>query len=327
MTYPALRSPIRRKCAGPTRESINKVVLHQQSMSAITFRAAHHLRFSLTNRSLSHQVTIKAFATMGSLVRPRKFAPLNPEKKQAGDKRPVLKGIVFDVDGTLCLPQNYMFGEMRYVHPHVWAHQLLTVCSTALGIDKGTDILDHIYSLPSGVQEEAQEKVRQIERTAMKKQKPQAGLVELMDYLDSRGLKKGICTRNFDAPVEHLLTTFLPSSEFSPVITREFRPPKPDPAGILHIAKQWMHEDGGDSLIMVGDSIDDMTAGFRAGAATVLLVNDVNKHLADHQHTDLVVKQLDDLIEILENGFEGRVEADQEDVDAKDLVEDATKTS
>ncbi|KAJ4337165.1 hypothetical protein N0V87_004836 [Didymella glomerata] len=246
---------------------------------------------------------------MAPPVRPRRFAPLNPEKKSAGDKRPVLKGIVFDVDGTLCLPQNYMFGEMR----------------SALGIDKGTDILDHIYSLPNGEQEEAQEKVRNIERTAMKKQKPQAGLVELMEYLDFRGLKKGICTRNFDAPVEHLLTTFLPSSKFSPVITREFRPPKPDPAGILHIAKQWLHEDGGASLIMVGDSIDDMTAGFRAGAATVLLVNDVNKHLAEHQHTDLVVKQLDDLIEILENGFEGRVEADQEDVDAKALVEEAAK--
>jgi HAD superfamily hydrolase (TIGR01549 family) len=196
--------------------------------------------------------------------------------------------------------------------------------SSALGIDKSTDILDHIYSLQDAEQEEAQEKVREIERNAMKKQKPQAGLVQLMDYLDSRGLKKGICTRNFDAPVEHLLTTFLPSSKFHPIITREFRPPKPDPAGILHIAKDWMHEDGGDSLIMVGDSIDDMTAGYRAGAATVLLVNDVNKHLVEHQHTDLVVKQLDDLIEILENGFEGKVEADQEDVNAKGLVEEAT---
>jgi HAD superfamily hydrolase (TIGR01549 family) len=179
----------------------------------------------------------------------------------------------------------------------------------ALNIEKPTDILDHIYSLPEAKQEEAHEKIRNIERTAMKSQQPQAGLVELMDYLDSRGIQKGICTRNFDAPVEHLLTTFLPSSKFSPIITREFRPPKPDPAGILHIAKQWMHEDGGDSLIMVGDSIDDMTAGFRAGAATVLLVNDVNRHLAEHEHTDLVVKQLDDLIEILEGGFEGRVEA------------------
>ena len=198
--------------------------------------------------------------------------------------------------------------------------------SSALGIDKSTDILDHIYSLQDAEQEEAQEKVREIERNAMKKQKPQAGLVELMDYLDSRGLKKGICTRNFDAPVEHLLTTFLPSSKFHPIITREFRPPKPDPAGILHIAKDWMHEDGGDSLIMVGDSIDDMTAGQRAGAATVLLVNDVNKHLVEHQHTDLVVEQLDDLVEILENGFEGKAEADQEDVNAKGLVEEATNT-
>lgn len=186
---------------------------------------------------------------------------------------------------------------------------ILTQSRAALSIEKPTDILDHIYSLPAGEQEEAQEKICNIERTAMKSQQPQAGLVELMDYLDSRNIKKGICTRNFDAPVHHLLTTFLPSSKFSPVVTREFRPPKPDPAGILHIAKEWMHEDGGSSLIMVGDSIDDMTAGHRAGAATVLLVNEVNEHLVDHAHTDFVVKQLDDLIEVLETGFEGRVEA------------------
>jgi HAD superfamily hydrolase (TIGR01549 family) len=220
---------------------------------------------------------------------------------------------------------------------HVWANavrtylrgelQRLTIYRSALGIDKSTDILDHIYSLPDDEQEAAQEKIRDIERAAMKEQKPQPGLVELMKYLDSRGVKKGICTRNFLLPVNHLLTTFLPSSEFSPLITRDFRPPKPDPAGILHIAEQWMHEDKGNSLIMVGDSIDDMSAGFRAGAATVLLVNDVNKHLAEHQHTDLVINQLDDLIEILENGFEGRVEADEENVDAKGLVEEVTKQS
>jgi HAD superfamily hydrolase (TIGR01549 family) len=197
----------------------------------------------------------------------------------------------------------------------------------ALNIEKPTDILDHIYSLPETEQEEAQEKVRDIERAAMKSQQPQAGLVELMEYLDSRGVKKGICTRNFDAPVTHLLTTFLPTSKFHPVVTREFRPPKPDPAGILHIAKDWMHEDGGKSLIMVGDSIDDMTAGYRASAATVLLVNDVNRHLAEHEHTDLVVKQLDDLIAILENGFEGRLEANDESFDAKPQVEEATGKS
>ncbi|KAF1958211.1 HAD-like protein [Byssothecium circinans] len=224
--------------------------------------------------------------------RPRRFAPLDPTRRKEGDERPTLKGIVFDVDGTLCQPQNYMFAEMR----------------SALGITKATDILDHIYSLPEPAQSEAHGKVRAIERTAMTKQQPQAGLVELMDYLDSRNIPKGICTRNFDAPVTHLLTKFLPSSKFNPIITREFRPPKPDPAGILHIAKSWFHTDGGNSLIMVGDSIDDMTAGYRAGAATVLLVNDVNRHLAAHEHTDLVVEQLDHLVPILEAGFEGRAE-------------------
>lgn len=223
-----------------------------------------------------------------------------------------------------------MFAEMR----------------SALGISKGTDILEHVYSLPTPeAREEAMESIRDIERTAMSSQQPQPGLVELMTYLDKRRILKGICTRNFDAPVNHLLTKFLSSVEpFAPIVTREFRPPKPDPAGILQIARSWgftrppsnegnsapasgkrlrvdaegeRHQEvvesgSGDvegdasALIMVGDSIDDMTAGHRAGAATVLLVNPANEHLAEHPHTDLVVTRLDELIPVLEEGFKGR---------------------
>ena len=93
--------------------------------------------------------------------------------------------------------------------------------------------------------------------------------------------------------------------EFSPIVTRDFRPPKPDPAGILHIAKSWGLDP--KSVIMVGDSIDDMTAGCRAGAATILLVNEVNAHLATHEHTDLCISTLDELIGVLEEGFVGRI--------------------
>ena len=63
----------------------------------------------------------------------------------------------------------------------------------------------------------------------------------------------GLCTRNFDGPVTHLLQKFLPGKTFAPIVTRDFRPPKPDPRGILHIAEQWGLEDGGEGLIMVGD--------------------------------------------------------------------------
>lgn len=65
-----------------------------------------------------------------------------------------------------------------------------------------------------------------------------------------------------------------------------------------------------------------MTAGYRAGAATVLLVNDVNAHLATHEHTDLCISRLDELIEVLENGFEGRIARDDEASDTKGRAEE-----
>ncbi len=54
----------------------------------------------------------------------------------------------------------------------------------------------------------------------------------------------------------------------------------------------------------VGDSIDDMTAGYKAGTATVLLANEVNQALKGHEHTGLWISKLNDLIELLEKGFE-----------------------
>ncbi|KAK3325182.1 HAD-like domain-containing protein [Apodospora peruviana] len=263
---------------------------------------------------------------MQPAIMAKRFAPLS--KPFTADMHPEarkLEGIVFDMDGTLCEPQTYMFAEMR----------------KALGIPKKQDILEHVYSLPTATEQAAaMNAIREIESTAMASQVPQPGLVELMTYLDSRGIRKGICTRNFDAPVENLLTKFLSGSVFAPIVTREFRPPKPDPAGILHIAKSWgltrkstgeagiptdeedhhphVAQDKGQddlletetgepvadasALIMVGDSIDDMTAGRKAGAKTVLLVNDVNRHLAEHEDTDVVISRLDELIDLLEEG-------------------------
>ncbi|KAI6782056.1 putative uncharacterized hydrolase-like protein [Emericellopsis cladophorae] len=225
----------------------------------------------------------------------RRFAPLKESLRPAAGELPVLRGVVFDMDGTLCEPQTYMFSDMR----------------AALGIPKSTDILHHIEQLPADKQPAAHNAIRAIERKAMETQKPQPGLRALMDYLDSRSVRKAICTRNFDVPVKNLLTNFLEGSVFHPIVTREFKPAKPDPAGILHIAQEWglVRDDGngdGSGLIMVGDSIDDMTAGREAGAATVLLGNDVNRDLSQHEHTDLVIHSLEELIEVLDAGFQGR---------------------
>lgn len=64
-----------------------------------------------------------------------------------------------------------------------------------------------------------------------------------------------------------------------------------------------------------------MTAGYLAGCATVLLVNPVNAHLATHEHTDLVIARLDELIGVLENGFVGRIGRGEEESDTKKRAE------
>ncbi|KAL9033983.1 MAG: hypothetical protein Q9180_005658 [Flavoplaca navasiana] len=168
----------------------------------------------------------------------------------------------------------------------------------ALKIPKTTDILDHMHSLPQPAQDEAQIVIRAIERAAMLQQEAQPGLDELITYLEGRGVRMGL------APVTHLLQTFLPGKTFFPIITREFRPPKPDPAGILHIAQAWKLEDGADSLIMVGDSMDDMVAGYKAGAATVLLSSKDNEGLEEHEYASVAIRRLDELMGMLEGGFE-----------------------
>ena len=61
--------------------------------------------------------------------------------------------------------------------------------------------------------------------------------------------------KTHSGPVMHLLQKFLTGKTFAPIVTREFRPPKPDPAGILHIARAWGLEDRGEGLIMVSWSL------------------------------------------------------------------------
>jgi len=228
------------------------------------------------------------------------FEPLSRNADAQDGRRNKLRGVVFDMDGTLCLPQNYMFAEMRQ----------------AVNIPKGSDILDYVHALPEKEQREAFGKIQDIERTAMSKQVPQAGLVSLMEFLDEHDIKKGICTRNFDAPVNHLLSNHLPRhiNPFYPIITRDFRPPKPSPAGILHIAHAWGIADTADvpepppeerqlPMIMVGDSIDDMIAGHDAGAMTVLLRSEGKEDLEKDPRTHLVISRLDELIALLKDGL------------------------
>lgn len=201
-------------------------------------------------------------------------------------------GIVFDMDGTLTKPQNYMFKSMR----------------DALGIDKSVDILKHIQSLPQGAeQEDAHRKIEAIEREAMGKMQPQDGLAPLMAFLrtfrpgggDGSYIRRAICTRNFAEPTKYLLDTFLTEDKayISPVLTREYEPPKPSAEPLLHICRTWQLDPS--RCLMVGDGADDLKSGQAAGLDTVLLLNPDNEKLVDQHRPTHAVRSLEDIIEIV----------------------------
>jgi hypothetical protein len=75
------------------------------NMSSLIIQGFNRLRSfpkPSTNTSRFFLSAVRSTSSMSQPVRPRRFAPLDPTKRRDGDDRPVLKGIVFDVDGTLC---------------------------------------------------------------------------------------------------------------------------------------------------------------------------------------------------------------------------------
>lgn len=197
-----------------------------------------------------------------------------------------IKAVVFDMDGTLCIPQPWMFPAMRQ----------------SVGLkDRSVDILTFIESLPTAAErEQALLGIEAVEAKAMKEMVPQPGLVELMKHLSLNNVSKSVLTRNLLPPVTHLITTFIPEEyrHFDHIVTREFKPPKPSPEPLLHIARLLSLRP--EQLMMVGDSHDDMKSGRHAGCTTVLLRNSINSSLLeDPSHLPLVDIIVDDLSEII----------------------------
>ncbi|PVU96138.1 hypothetical protein BB559_002501 [Furculomyces boomerangus] len=172
-----------------------------------------------------------------------------------------------------------------------------------LKVPKDQRTLNYVESLKCEDEKlAAYKKIKEIEDIAKASMELQPGFKELFDYLDSRGILKGIITLNNSETVNHMLENVIPAGtngrkvDFEHILTREFGMIKPDPTPLLHIAEKWGLKP--EEIIMVGDSADDIECGHNAGSLTILLKNDVNQ-----SHTEIAniaVSRLDHIIELFE---------------------------
>lgn len=167
-----------------------------------------------------------------------------------------LRAVLFDMDGTLTLPEQLDFERMR----------------VAAGLPDGAPIFEAIGALPTeAARASAWAAIEAIELEAYSSIQLQPGLAELLGGLRARGVRIGIATRNTAKAVPLLLKAAgLAEDTFHPVLSRDSGfPDKPHPA-IAHAACDVWGLPAA-ACLFVGDSKDDVRCGRAAGMLTCFL--------------------------------------------------------
>lgn len=187
---------------------------------------------------------------------------------------------VFDLDGTLTQPVH----DFAYIR-------------SELSIPDGADILEHLDTLPPDAAALRHSRLHDIEHDLACNAEPAPGTLDLLALLNSLGVRMGILTRNSREIALLTLEAIRARCYFDDnhVLGRHEVPPKPDPAGILYLLKQW--EADVDSAVMIGDYLFDLQAGRAAGAVTVHVGHPDCQRWPDF--SDITVESLSELTEML----------------------------
>ncbi len=195
----------------------------------------------------------------------------------------VIKGVLFDFDGTLTIPGAIDFIKIK----------------DSLGCPREKTILEFIESLDKDKQEKANRLLDRYEEEAARISLPAKGAESVIRELKEKDLPLGIITRNSLKAVLLALTNFdhIQAEDFAIILTREDTIPKPDPAGVLIAASKM--DILPKELLLVGDFSLDIIAGHAAGAKTVLIVHDTTRDIPPHPEPDYQINHLKELIPIV----------------------------
>ncbi len=165
-----------------------------------------------------------------------------------------VKHWVFDMDGTLTLAVHD-FAAIR----------------VALAIAPEDDILTHLNGLPADEAAAKHAWLLEHERELALASTAAPGAVELVRELAARGYRLGVLTRNAQELAYITLKAIGLDECFAPqdVLGRENAAHKPDPDGLLKLARAWQVSPS--SMVMVGDYRFDLECGRAAGSQTVLV--------------------------------------------------------
>jgi HAD superfamily hydrolase (TIGR01509 family) len=188
-----------------------------------------------------------------------------------------LKGIIFDLDGTL-VSSSLDFRLIRH----------------EINCPQEQDLLQFVDALSCPLAKAAANDIiaRHEDQDALSAT-PIDGMSALFDALTASKLPSAIVTRNSQkASRLKVLNNQIP---IKLVLTREDHPPKPAPDALLAIATLWQLEP--ESLLYVGDYLFDIQAAHNAGMRACFINHG---KAADYQEqADIVITHLSELIALI----------------------------
>jgi len=185
----------------------------------------------------------------------------------------LLKGVIFDLDGTLANTQ-LDFPRM---------------CIDA-GLPVGTKLLEHCTALTD--KNRAREIMSVIERHELDGAKRAEWILDaeqVLNRLDHINFPMAIVTRNMRTAAEYTIEKL--NIPIDLLVTREDCLPKPHPEGLLMVAKKWGVLP--ENLAYVGDYQFDLIAANSAGMVSCLLSNHRNEQF--HHQADKIIDNFQQL--------------------------------
>ena len=191
---------------------------------------------------------------------------------------PQVRGIIFDLDGTL-VDSRLDFDAMRH----------------EMGLPAGVPILEGLANIPDGqVRDRMLEVLRTHELRGADESVLFEGVLEFLSHVNHVGISTAVLTRNSRETTERTLNRW--GLSFSQIVTREDAPPKPDPAGVRLIARRWglpTHQ-----IIVIGDYLFDLQADRRAGMRSVLFAPNETPTFANE--ADFILRDFREAVKLLD---------------------------
>lgn len=216
------------------------------------------------------------------------------------------EGVIFDLDGTLVNSLEDIADSMNSVlREYGFPTHGLEEYKAFVG--RGMRNLV-VRSLPEDARDEARialcrdSLLKEYGMNCLKKTRPYEGITDLLDGLDKRKIKRAVFSNKIDHLTKRIVEELFPGRPFPVVVgAGAGMPEKPDPAGVLSVARQLGIEPG--RLIYMGDSDVDMETARNAGMYAVgALWGFRTKEELISNGAEYLVKHPMDLLRILQEG-------------------------